>query len=90
MRRILFALDPTLAVIEEARAWGADLLVTHHPLLLRGRALGGDDERQGRLGDARSCARACALYVAHTNADVADPGVSTVSPTPSGSRRSAR
>ncbi|HET7801250.1 MAG TPA: Nif3-like dinuclear metal center hexameric protein, partial [Humibacillus xanthopallidus] len=34
VRRILFALDPTLAVIEEARDWGADLLVTHHPLLL--------------------------------------------------------
>ena len=36
VRRILFALDPTLAVIDEARTWGADLLVTHHPLLLRG------------------------------------------------------
>src|SRR5690606_9777612 len=33
VRRILFALDPTLAVIEDARAGGADLLVTHHPLL---------------------------------------------------------
>ena len=36
VRRIHFAVDPTLAVIEEARALGADLLVTHHPLLLRG------------------------------------------------------
>ena len=36
MRRVHFAVDPTLAVIEEARALGADLLVTHHPLLLRG------------------------------------------------------
>jgi putative NIF3 family GTP cyclohydrolase 1 type 2 len=36
VRRVLFALDPTLAVIDEAREWGADLLVTHHPLLLRG------------------------------------------------------
>ena len=31
-----FAVDPTLAVIDEARIAGADLLVTHHPLLLRG------------------------------------------------------
>jgi len=31
-----FAVDPTLAVIDEARAASADLLVTHHPLLLRG------------------------------------------------------
>src|SRR4051812_20859653 len=36
VRRIHFAVDPTLAVVEEARALGADLLVTHHPLLLRG------------------------------------------------------
>ena len=36
VRRIHFALDPTLAVIEEARAVGADVLITHHPLLLRG------------------------------------------------------
>src|SRR6476469_10550234 len=36
VRRIHFAVDPTLAVIQEARALGADLLVTHHPLLLRG------------------------------------------------------
>ena len=34
--RVHFAVDPTMAVIEEARALGADLLVTHHPLLLRG------------------------------------------------------
>ncbi|WP_433954749.1 Nif3-like dinuclear metal center hexameric protein [Janibacter indicus] len=36
VRRIHAAVDPTLAVIEEAREAGADLLVTHHPLLLRG------------------------------------------------------
>lgn len=31
-----FAVDPTLAVIDEAVAAGANLLITHHPLLLRG------------------------------------------------------
>ena len=36
VRRVHFAVDPTLAVIDEARRLGADLLVTHHPLLLRG------------------------------------------------------
>ena len=35
VRRVLLAVDPVPAVIEEAAAWGADLLLTHHPLLLR-------------------------------------------------------
>ena len=36
VRRVLFAVDPVDAVVDEAVAWGADLVVTHHPLLLRG------------------------------------------------------
>ena len=77
VRRVLFALDPTLAVIEEAADWGADLLVTHHPLLLRGVHSVATTSAKGASVTAllRS---GCALYVAHTNADVADPGVSTV------------
>ena len=77
VRRVLFALDPTLAVIEEAAAWGADLLVTHHPLLLRGVHSVATTNAKG--ASVTALVRAgCALYVAHTNADVADPGVSTV------------
>ncbi|HUQ00018.1 MAG TPA: Nif3-like dinuclear metal center hexameric protein, partial [Aeromicrobium sp.] len=34
--KVLFAVDPVQAVVDEAVAWGADLLVTHHPLLLTG------------------------------------------------------
>ncbi|BAS09446.1 putative GTP cyclohydrolase 1 type 2 [Arthrobacter sp. Hiyo4] len=29
--RVMFAVDPTLTVIEEAVEWGAELLITHHP-----------------------------------------------------------
>ena len=36
VRRIHAAVDPTLEVIAQARDAGADLLITHHPLLLRG------------------------------------------------------
>jgi len=73
--RIHLALDPTLAVIDEARAQQADLLVTHHPLLLRGVHSVATSTAKGAsvtslvVGDV-------ALYVAHTNADVATPGVS--------------
>jgi dinuclear metal center YbgI/SA1388 family protein len=77
VRRILFALDPTLAVIDEASAWGADLLVTHHPLLLRGVHSVATTSAKGASVTAlvRS---GVALWVGHTNADVADPGVSGV------------
>jgi dinuclear metal center YbgI/SA1388 family protein len=77
VRRVLFALDPTLAVIDEARAWGADLLVTHHPLLLRGVHSVATSSAKG--ASVTALVRAgVALWVGHTNADVADPGVSTV------------
>jgi len=77
VRRVLFALDPTLAVIDEAREWGADLLVTHHPLLLRGVHSVATSSAKG--ASVTALVRAgVALWVGHTNADVADPGVSTV------------
>ncbi len=74
VRRVHLAVDPTLAVIEEARALGADLLLTHHPLLLRGVHGVATTSAKGAavthlvVGDV-------ALYVAHTNADVAAEGV---------------
>jgi dinuclear metal center YbgI/SA1388 family protein len=72
--RILFAVDPTLAVIEEARVLGADLLVTHHPLLLRGVHSVATATAKGASITAL-VVHDIALYVAHTNADVAEPGV---------------
>ncbi|QIM21100.1 Nif3-like dinuclear metal center hexameric protein [Phycicoccus sp. HDW14] len=74
VRRIHLAVDPTLAVVEEARELGADLLVTHHPLLLHGVHSVATTSAKGAtvtglvVGDV-------ALYVAHTNADVAADGV---------------
>jgi dinuclear metal center YbgI/SA1388 family protein len=74
VERVLFAVDPTLAVIEEARALGADLLVTHHPLLLRGVHSVATSTAKGASVTAL-VVHDIALYVAHTNADVASPGV---------------
>jgi dinuclear metal center YbgI/SA1388 family protein len=75
VRRVLFAIDPVDDVISEAVAWGADLLVTHHPLLLRGVHSVSTDHPKGRSVTALVRA-GVALHVAHTNADVARPGVS--------------
>jgi dinuclear metal center YbgI/SA1388 family protein len=69
-----FAVDPTLAVIEQARTAGADLLVTHHPLLLHGVHSVATTTAKGASVTAL-IVNEIALYVAHTNADVASPGV---------------
>jgi dinuclear metal center YbgI/SA1388 family protein len=75
VRRVLFAVDPVRAVAEEARAWGADLLVTHHPLFLRPVHGVPATTPKGRVVH-RLLTAGCGLLVAHTNADVARPGVS--------------
>ena len=74
VRRILYAVDPVAATVDEALAWDADLLVTHHPLFLRPVNGVGADTWKGRLVH-RLIAGGCGLFVAHTNADRARPGV---------------
>ncbi|MFK5634940.1 MULTISPECIES: Nif3-like dinuclear metal center hexameric protein [unclassified Ornithinimicrobium] len=74
VRRVLLAVDPTLDVIAEAVSTGADLVVTHHPLLLRGvHSVATTTAKGAAVTDL--VVNDVALYCAHTNADVADPGV---------------
>ncbi|KAB8170811.1 Nif3-like dinuclear metal center hexameric protein [Streptomyces sp. 3MP-14] len=73
--RVLFAVDPVREVAEEAVATGAQLLVTHHPLYLRGTTTVAADTFKGRVVHTL-IRHGIALHVAHTNADRADPGVS--------------
>lgn len=73
--RVLFAVDATTDVVAEAIEWGADLLVAHHPLLLRGVDTVAADTPKGALIH-RLVKSGCALFTAHTNADSANPGVS--------------
>ena len=75
VRRILLAVDPVAEVVDEALEWDADLLVTHHPLLLRAVHGVPATTAKGRVVH-ELVRRGCALYVAHTNADSARPGVS--------------
>lgn len=75
VRKVLFAVDPVARVADEALAWGADLIVTHHPLLLRPVHGVPATTPKGRLVH-RLITSGVALFTAHTNADVADPGVS--------------
>lgn len=72
--RVLFAVDCTDAVVAEARELGAELIVTHHPLLLRGVNFIRADEPKGRV--VMDLVRAgIAHFAAHTNADSATDGV---------------
>ncbi|MCW2869601.1 Nif3-like dinuclear metal center hexameric protein [Actinacidiphila oryziradicis] len=73
--RVLFAVDPVHEVAEEAVRTGADLLVTHHPLYLRGTTTVAATGFKGRVVHSL-IKNNVALHVAHTNADRADPGVS--------------
>jgi dinuclear metal center YbgI/SA1388 family protein len=75
VRRILLAVDPVLPTAEEAASWDADLLLTHHPLFLRGVHGVAEDTAKGRTL-ATLLRTGCGLLTAHTNADHADPGVS--------------
>ncbi|WP_040806562.1 Nif3-like dinuclear metal center hexameric protein [Nocardia concava] len=73
--RVLFAVDATEAVVTEAIEWGAQALIVHHPLLLRGVDTVAASTPKGALLH-RLIRSGCALFTAHTNADSADPGVS--------------
>ncbi|WP_407553423.1 Nif3-like dinuclear metal center hexameric protein [Streptomyces sp. Pv4-95] len=75
VRRVLFAVDPVQEIADEAVQLGADLLVTHHPLYLRGTTTVAASTFKGKVVHTL-IKHDIALHVAHTNADTADPGVS--------------
>ena len=74
VRRVLFAVDPAPAVVAEALQFGADLVVCHHPLLLRPVHGVAATTPKGRV--VHDLVRAgIGLFAAHTNADVPADGV---------------
>jgi len=75
VRRILLAVDPVLAVADEAVATDAQLVITHHPLFLRGVHGVAATTPKGRVVH-RLVTNGCGLLAAHTNADAPAGGVS--------------
>ncbi len=71
-RRILVALDATVEIIGEAEALGAEMIVTHHPIIFHPvkRLLAGTPPYE-------AAARGIAVYSAHTCYDMAEGGVNT-------------
>ena len=71
---ILFALDVTRPVIEEAVSLGANLIVTHHPLMFSPLRRLTEDDYEGRLLSLL-IRRRLNLISAHTNLDRAPGGI---------------
>ena len=72
---VLLALDCTPALVDEAIACGADMIVTHHPLIFSGlKKISPDD----MVGEAviKAIKAGISIYAAHTNADKVLAGVS--------------
>lgn len=72
--RVLTALDLTDGVVAEAKALGAELIVTHHPVMMDARKRLTDSDREGRLL-LDLAENGIAHIAAHTNFDSAQGGV---------------
>ena len=73
--KTLFAVDPTEEVVAEAIEFGAQLIISHHPLILKGVNSVSESTRKGKIISQLIKAN-LALFTVHTNADIASPGVS--------------
>lgn len=75
--RVLLALDVTDPVVDEAIAMGAELIVSHHPILFRPpRQITDADPVSARL--LRLIENGVAVISMHTNLDIAEGGVNDV------------
>ncbi|WP_211319752.1 Nif3-like dinuclear metal center hexameric protein [Quadrisphaera granulorum] len=75
VEHVLLAVDPVDVVVDEAIETGAQLVLAHHPLLMRGTSTVAANFPKGRVVH-RLIREGVALFTAHTNADSARPGVS--------------
>lgn len=74
VEKVLCALELNSAVLREAVEKNVQMIVTHHPILFGGRKNLREDDAEGRMlcGLVRAN---IALIAAHTNYDIAAPGV---------------
>ncbi len=72
---ILIALDCTPELVDEAIACGADMIITHHPLIFTGLKKINPEDFVG-LAIIKAISAGIAIYSAHTSADKVIKGVS--------------
>ena len=77
VEKILVALDPFEGVCREAESWGADVIVTHHPIIFQAMKSVTDETSIGR-GLTTLIRHGISAINAHTNLDCAPGGVNDV------------
>ena len=75
VKGVLLALDCTPELVDEAVACGADMIVTHHPLIFSGLKKITPDNKVG-LAVIKAVSAGISIYAAHTSADKVLAGVS--------------
>ena len=78
VHKILVALDPFRNVIQEAIDLGADLIVTHHPLIFRNPLMAVNEDTETGRCVLELMEHGIAAINAHTNLDLAPGGVNDV------------
>ncbi|HKJ64480.1 MAG TPA: Nif3-like dinuclear metal center hexameric protein, partial [Desulfopila sp.] len=74
---ILIGLDPTIALVEEAVAVGADTIITHHPVIFKPLSAIDTSSPAGRLLQ-KALTHDISIIGCHTNLDSAADGVNDV------------
>ncbi len=78
VKKILVALDPFRNVIEEAIEIGADLIVTHHPLIFRNPLMAVNEDTEAGRCVLTLMEHGIAAINAHTNLDLAPGGINDI------------
>jgi len=74
---VLIGLDPTLDLITEAQSYGADLIITHHPIIFRP-IINLDMTRPDARFIAQAIKKKINIIACHTNFDSSPYGVSDI------------
>lgn len=74
IKRVLVTLDVTPAVVEEAAAMGAELIIAHHAVIYRPMSHLRTDTPAGALAANLLC-KDIAVYISHTNLDTTEGGI---------------
>lgn len=74
VNKVCCAVDLTPETLQEALAQGAQMVITHHPVLFKAVHSVAACTPKGKLIH-KAISAGCALFCAHTNADSANPGV---------------
>ncbi len=76
IKKILLTLDVTEGTVAEAVDCGANLIVSHHPVMFAGIKSITDETSEGRLL-LTAIKNNVAVYAAHTNCDIAEEGTNS-------------